>query len=77
MERFFSALLSYLLIAPAALLCYAPMKGQLRYGRKKLLLIGTGILAASVLLCILTEHRLFTSSNLMPIPLCVILFIIY
>lgn len=77
MERYLLILLSSLAVIPGALLCYAPMRGQLRFGVKKTILFCAGVLAAGVPLWALIEYKFFAGSDLALIPLCAVLFVIY
>ncbi len=79
MQRYFVIWFLYLLVPPAAILCYAPMKRRLRYSGKKIFLFGALLLVISTALCALLEYHFFTYANvnLLFFPYCLLLYGIY
>ncbi len=79
MERFLVIWFSYLILLPAAILCYAPMKRKLRYSGKRITLFGALLLGVSTALCALLEYHFFTYANvnLLFFPYCLLLYVIY
>lgn len=77
MQRFFIIWFSYLLLVPAAMLCYAPMKRRLRYSAKKIALSGALLIGTTTPLCALLEYRFLTYSNTLFIPYCLLLYAAY
>ncbi len=79
MQRYFVIWFSYLLVPPAAILCYAPMKRKLRYSGKRIVLFGALLLGITTALCALLEYHFFTYSNvnLLFFPYCLLLYVIY
>ncbi len=76
-EKFLTAMLSYLVILPSAVVCIAPMKDKLRYGMKKTV---TGLLIITVVLTALGSW-LASSFSLAPntvlLPMLLIFFVLY
>ncbi len=79
MQRFFVIWFSYLLLLPAAVLCYAPMKRKLRYGMKKIVLFGALLLGVTTPVCAFLEYKFLTYSNvnLLFLPYCLLLYVVY
>ncbi len=79
MQRFFVIWFSYLLVPPAAILCYAPMKRKLRYSGKRIVLFGALLLVISTAICALLDYHFFTyfNVNLLFFPYCLLLYVIY
>lgn len=77
MQRFFVIWFSYLLLLPAAILCYAPMKRMLRYSMKKIILFGTLLIGITTPICALLEYKFLTYSNTLFIPYCLLLYVVY
>lgn len=77
MQRYFSIMFSYLLLAPGIALCYAPMKEYLRYSIRRMVLLGTGLLAVMIPLCTWLEYEFLTYSNSVFLPFCLILYAVY
>ncbi|MCR4908710.1 MAG: GHKL domain-containing protein [Lachnospiraceae bacterium] len=71
------SLLSYLVIVPAAFLCFAPMKNMLKFGRKKTLAAVVAVLAVLIPLSAFLECRFRLSFNKLFLPVTAILFILY
>ncbi len=79
MQRFFIFWFAYLMVPPAAILCYAPMKRKLRCSGKRIVLFGALLLIISSVLCALLEYHFFTYANvnLLFFPYCLLLYVIY
>ncbi|MEE5994261.1 MAG: GHKL domain-containing protein [Oscillospiraceae bacterium] len=77
MQNFFEISFSYLLLLPASVLCYAPMKGHLRYDMKKIILFGALLMGVTTPLCALLEYQFHAQPNLLFIPYCLLLYTVY
>lgn len=79
MQRYLTIWFVYLLLLPAAVLCYAPMKRKLRYSMKKIAIFGALLLCVSSAICALLEYHFFTYSNvnLLFFPYCMLLYVVY
>ncbi len=80
MQRFFVIWVSYyLLILPAAILCYAPMKRKLRYSMKKIVLFGALLLGITIPVCAFLEYKFLTyyNVNMLFFPYCFLLYVVY
>lgn len=79
MHSFFVVWFSYLLLLPAAILCYAPMKRKLRCSMKKIVLFGALLLGITTPVCAFLEYKFLTYSNvnLLFFPYCFLLYVIY
>ncbi len=79
MQRYLVIWFLYLIVPPAALLCYAPMKRKLRYSGKRIALFGALLLVSSTALCALIEYHFFTYANvnLLFFPYCLLLYVVY
>ncbi len=79
MQRYFVIWFLYLLVPPAAILCYAPMKRRLRYSGKRIALFGALLIVFSTALCALIEYHFFTyeNVNLLFFPYCLLLYVVY
>ncbi|MBQ7564347.1 MAG: GHKL domain-containing protein [Lachnospiraceae bacterium] len=77
MERYFIILFSYLLLFPAVLLCYAPVREHIRFGLRKMILLSAIFFAAVVPLCALIEYRFFVFTRPVFLPSMLIFLILY
>ena len=77
MREYLTEFFCYSVCIPAALLCYLPMRNQLKYSREKTL-IGMGLLlCVSIPLLTLIDVVLSAQYNVLLIPAIILFFIIY
>ncbi|MBO6231249.1 MAG: sensor histidine kinase [Ruminiclostridium sp.] len=77
MIDFFFTVLSNLVVAPAAVLCLAPMKNQLRYSKKIILIGMTAVFGILVPVCAFLQLRFSLDANVVLLPMLVLFFIAY
>lgn len=76
-NSFSTFLLSYLIAAPAALLCYLPMKNELRFSKVRVALWAALLLAGSALLAAWLGTRHALDANAVMLPLLALFFLFY
>jgi len=77
LESYINSVVQYLVIVPAAIFCYLPMKNQLKYNIKKLILaiilVLSLVIPLSAMFCVLTG----CTTNSLLLPLMLLFFLLY
>ena len=74
---FVTKLIQFLVIIPAAFLCYLPMKNQLRYRPEKIFLLSILCLGITLPICSLIAAYFLLDTNFLLLPLLFLLFLCY
>ena len=77
LSGFFTAFLTYLIMLPAAVLCFAPVQNYFRFKRSHTYLAAAGLITLLAVICSFAENLLLFDFSIPFLPVIVILFFAY
>ena len=77
LQDFFTSLLTYLTMIPAAVLCLAPVQNHFRFKKLHTILAAAGLISLLAVICSFSENYFSLDFNTLYLPVIVLLFIAY